>query len=384
MSTEELKEYLGIVVDMEESIFVKKNICQEIDQEIEKLKIPRKFSDPTKPLAPLPPQPKEPKQNVLPYSIMRIIGTCIGQFFAIGLITTVITGYYAMFVGIAPREVSWPVSFSLIIPIAWVVHCIRKNKAISCENEKKKAESEIEYRDALKKYQEDLAQYQKTLKQHQKSLNENQLKRQQDEIERQLKTAFLESQRDEVKKKLDISEERLQTIYQKNFIFPKYRNLVMVCSLYEYICAGRCTELEGHEGAYNILETEIRLDRIISQLDKVIAQLEQIKQNQFMLYSAVQECNQRLGLIMGSIRQMVVDLNDFCSCSIQNSIQLNSQVAELNSQNTQLNAHIAELKKTSALTAYHVERTQKELAYMNRMDYLSGRNDSVFWNQPPI
>ena len=194
----------------------------------------------------------------------------------------------------------------------------------------------------------------------------------------------MESQRDEVKKKLDISEERLQTIYQKNFIFPKYRNLVMVCSLYEYICAGRCTELEGHEGAYNILETEIRLDRIISQLDKVIAQLEQIKQNQFMLYSAVQECNQRLGLIMGSIRQMVVDLNDFCSCSIQNSIQLNSQVAELNSQNTQLNAHIAELKKTSALTAYHVERTQKELAYMNRMDYLSGRNDSVFWNQPPI
>ena len=66
----------------------------------------------------------------------------------------------------------------------------------------------------------------------------------------------------------------------------------MVCSLYEYIRAGRCTELEGHEGAYNILETEIRLDRIILQLDKVVAQLEQIKHTQFMLYSAVQESNQ--------------------------------------------------------------------------------------------
>ena len=183
---------------------------------------------------------------------------------------------------------------------------------------------------------------------------------------------------------ITISAERLQIIYQKNIIFQKYRNLTMVSSLYEYICAGRCIELEGHEGAYNILETEIRLDHIILQLDKVIAQLEQIKQNQFMLYSAVQKCNQWLGLIMGEIRQMAVGLTDFYSSSIQNSIRLNAQVAELNSQNAQLNAHIAELQATSALTAYHTERTQKELAYMNRMDYLSGRNDDVFWNHPPV
>ena len=144
-----------------------------------------------------------------------------------------------------------------------------------------------------------------------------------------------------------------------------------MCSLYEYICAGRCTELEGHEGAYNILETEIRLDRIILQLDKVIAQLEQIKHTQFMLYSAVQESNRRLCRIMGSISDMSVSLDG-----------IYSSTSQLNANAAQFNARISELQETSALTAYYAERTQKELAYMNRMDYLSGRNDDVFWNHP--
>ena len=147
----------------------------------------------------------------------------------------------------------------------------------------------------------------------------------------------------------------------------------MVCSLYEYICAGRCTELEGHEGAYNIIETEIRLDHIILQLDKVIAQLEQIKNNQFMLYSAVQESNHRASLIQRDLDCMAGSLDG-----------LYTTTAQLNANAAQLNARITELQETSALTAYHTERTQKELAYMNRMDYLSGRNDNVFWNHPPV
>lgn len=385
MSTEELKEYLGIVVDMEESVFLQNRLCQSIDQEIECLKVPNEFPDPNEPVEPHALRlPVKPDPSKPPHSIIGIFGACIGLFFAIGLITTVITGYYAMFAGIAPREVSWPVSFSLIVPIAWIAYCMRDNKVAESKNKTIDNIFEKKCEEIRKNHQEELAQYQYAIQQYQAALKENQLKRQQDETEREIKTVLLESQKKEAKKKLTTSEEHLQVIYQKNIIFPKYRNLVMVCSLYEYICAGRCTELEGHEGAYNILENEIRLDRIISQLDKVIAQLEQIKQNQFMLYSAVQECNQRLGLIMRSIRQMAVDLNDFCSCSIQNSIQFNAQVTELNSQNTQLNEHIAELQKTSALTAYHVERAQKELAYMNRMDYLSGRNDNVFWNHPPV
>ena len=166
------------------------------------------------------------------------------------------------------------------------------------------------------------------------------------------------------------SRETLSKIYDKNIIFPKYRNLVMVCSLYEYICASRCTTLEGHEGAYNILEMEIRLDRIITQLDKVIAQLNAIQSNQFILYSAIQESNRQSALLLESTNHMADQLQSLGNC--------------LDTQSTQFQAQISNLQKSSALTAYHAERTQKELHYMNRMDYLTGRNDGVFFNQPPM
>jgi len=109
------------------------------------------------------------------------------------------------------------------------------------------------------------------------------------------------------------------------------------------------------------------------QLDKVITQLEKIQQNQVILYSAIQKSNQRISQIIDSTSYMASRLDDFYS----NSLQLNSRAAELNTR-------IAELQQSSALTAYHAERTQKELAYMNRMDYLSGRNDDVFFNHPPV
>ena len=86
----------------------------------------------------------------------------------------------------------------------------------------------------------------------------NQTKRQQDEANRRAKIIFLQNQKVEIGKRLTKAKEHLQKIYDKNIIFPKYRNLTMVCSLYEYICAGRFTELEGPNGAYNCLETEIR------------------------------------------------------------------------------------------------------------------------------
>jgi len=216
-----------------------------------------------------------------------------------------------------------------------------------------------EYYRQVKKYQEDVAKIQR--------------QREQDEVERKAKTFFLEKQKEQVKQGLSLSKKHLQTIYDKNFVFPKYRNLVMICSLYEYICAGRFTELEGPNGAYNCLETEIRMDRIVTQLNQIIDRLDVIRQNQFMLFSAIQSSNQMLGEILNSNGRIEAQLG----CFYNNSAQLNSQVIELNTR-------IATLQKTSALTAYQTERAQKELSYINRMDYLSGRNDSVFWNQPPI
>lgn len=311
-----------------------------------------------------PSQPVEPQPDMATHTLGPAFIFVLVIFFGIVFVCAIIPVCIALDI-LFHIEATWEQALSVSLVVAIVCTAYQLCKTLSEENRKNK---EIQEKNAQKK-----RAYQNQVESYKKALAANQLKRQQDETYRKTKTIFLQSQQKEVEKGLAESKICLQKIYEKNIIFPKYRNLVMVCSLYEYICAGRCTELEGHEGAYNILETEIRLDRIISQLDFIVANLEQIKRNQFMLYSAVQESNQRLSQITGAIGDMSASLDN-----IYNS------TSQLNENAAQLNTHIIELQKDSALTAYYVERTQKELAYMNRMDYLSGRNDDVFWNHPPV
>ena len=45
--------------------------------------------------------------------------------------------------------------------------------------------------------------------------------------------------------------ELLNNYYDKNIIYPKYRDLVALCMIYEYLVSGRCLTLEGRNGAYN-------------------------------------------------------------------------------------------------------------------------------------
>ena len=49
--------------------------------------------------------------------------------------------------------------------------------------------------------------------------------------------------------------------------------------IYEYILSGRCTELDGFKGAYNLYEQETRMDIVIMRLDDIYEELEEIKEN---------------------------------------------------------------------------------------------------------
>lgn len=88
------------------------------------------------------------------------------------------------------------------------------------------------------------------------------------------------------------TEKTLDRVYQTDLIYPKYRNLPALTCIYEYFVTGRCDELTGPHGAYNMYEDETRKDTIISQLNVVIDNLEQIKNSQYMLYQQVSAIRQ--------------------------------------------------------------------------------------------
>lgn len=101
---------------------------------------------------------------------------------------------------------------------------------------------------------------------------------------------------------LAATRQLLLQYYSQDVIFPKYRNLVAVSMLYEYISSGRCSQLEGHEGAYNLYEQEIRMNLILSKLDDVLAHLSRIEGNQHELARAIRDGNAKANQIDQSIQ----------------------------------------------------------------------------------
>lgn len=185
-------------------------------------------------------------------------------------------------------------------------------------------------------------------------------------VERELEyKKYIMSELRELKRAHDSSKYLLMKAYESNIIFPKYRNWVMVCSLYEYICAGRCDCLEGRDGAYNILEMEIRLDKIITQLDCIIENLDAIKNNQYILFTAIEESRKVSNKILDSVYDAVDSLQDIAQQSRKQTEQ------------------IEKIRQNSLISTYCAEQTQRELHYMNRMNYFSGNYDDVFDNLPP-
>lgn len=100
------------------------------------------------------------------------------------------------------------------------------------------------------------------------------------------------------------SADLLERLYNMDVIYPKYRNLPALTSICEYFMTGRCDSLTGPHGAYNLYEDEVRKNTVIAQLNTVIKNLEQIKNNQYMLYQEVKEIQKNTAQILSEVEQV--------------------------------------------------------------------------------
>ena len=107
--------------------------------------------------------------------------------------------------------------------------------------------------------------------------------------------------------------------------------------------SGVCSQLVGHEGAYNKYDVESRLDKIITKLDVIIMKLDQIAQNQYMLYRGITEANRINSQLFNNLEQMQDNLSS--------------------------------IKNNSAIEAHEARLVRKELEYRNYMDRKFGRWD---------
>ena len=116
----------------------------------------------------------------------------------------------------------------------------------------------------------------------------------------------------------------LEQVYSVDVIYPKYRNLVAVTMIYEYLASGRCSELEGPNGAYNLYEMELRQNIIIGQLSSILDRLEQIRSNQFTLYNELEKSNQESARLLSDISNNV-EFNRYAS---EETAKANAAIAQ--------------------------------------------------------
>ena len=86
------------------------------------------------------------------------------------------------------------------------------------------------------------------------------------------------------------------------------------------------------------------MDRIITKLDDIAMLLHKIKEQQYMLYHAIQESTQKK-------QEMVAAIN---RCA------------------DRLDTMSEQIERQSIISQYQFERATKELEYMNRMNLISG------------
>ena len=280
MEGKKLIEYVGKVKDLETAIFANQQTLKQFDERAAALapKCPEKpklhnLSEPQKPIL---------TSTGFGVYVFEVIFTILVAVIALGLLFAkkifwgLLVGFFAFMIGI-------------FIP--------------STKEAAEKAEIDNERK--TKDYYNRLREYRSSLERHTKENQIMQERYQVDVKNYDVNISVFEKGRNEslalLKQTETTLESALQTMYETGVIYPKYQNFVAVSALYEYLSSGRCSTLEGANGAYNLYEMELRQNIVIGQLSSIIANLEGIRTNQYTLYQEISMANHESGELLQDI-----------------------------------------------------------------------------------
>lgn len=282
-----LKTYTTQVKELEVAVYTQRRLMISQEEII-------KSQHPVAPQLEEISEPEKPKQNT-PIKIfdassvaLTIINCC--------LLPIVVGSFYCVFIGAGLGFLLLGIGFG--VPFCFILKKILK---VIHDNREKNETAERQYQEANKNYPVLLEEYRMKLisasKNHEKAMEEydNSVLKYNQRYNK-IMTAHQSA--------VMTLEDALERLYAENVIFPKYRNLIDVTVINEYLLSGRCDKLEGIDGAYNLYEMELRQNIIINQLSIIIDDLEKIRRNQYSLYQELQKSNNTINEILSETRRM--------------------------------------------------------------------------------
>ena len=102
----------------------------------------------------------------------------------------------------------------------------------------------------------------------------------------------------------------LEQIYAKNILLQKYQYFIPVAQMYEYFNEGRCSKLEGEDGAYSLFESELGAKVIVDKTDEIMSKLDEFERNMSIVVSALRETNEIIEAISNKLKQNSVEDNN--------------------------------------------------------------------------
>ena len=328
MKKDEIVQYLGYIVDVEKNIYSLNSLIDELNERKDRLGIPQ-VSSWSETSLPMKPKLKKNEDWILPL-FMGIVCFVIPWF--VGWVWLCIVGCL----------------FGIVLFIM-SFNSLSENFRTRKDNKKQ-----------IDNYKNQIDRYYKYLSEHM----EKKLKDEERLNKEQIEIASINKWIEKLNVQKRESQKHLDELYSHNIIYPKYRNIVAVCSFFDYFSAGLCYAFEAPEngvgGAYYIFENEMLHKQIIMELQDVNENLNQIKTSQYSLYCAIIDS-----------KEMLSDLN--------------SSMQKIVDENQQGNRKLDHLIEESKISNYYAKQMQKELSYINNMQYLSGEYDSVnpIFRTPP-
>lgn len=154
----------------------------------------------------------------------------------------------------------------------------------------------------------------------------------------------------QVKANIEKLENTLNELYSMRIngvlcLHPNYQGLIPVSIIYGYFDTGRCTQLQGHEGAYNLYEDEKIKGMIISKLEYVSNQLNNLNSTMSYVADALEDCNSRLMSLEDAGNDMAK--------------QIGSLNKNVNSLNGNVSSRMASIDANTANAAYYSEVSAK-------------------------
>lgn len=278
-----LLDYIGDIVELEKSIYTQTQSIEKLSKEISNMAIPHEYI-----------YPKQACRASMDLDFDSVWGSIV--------FGAVLGGVIGIFAGsLIGGAILGAIGLPMFIIVTSIFSAWKEN------------------RDRDNNYRYQVAQYQNAVAEDKARVNIEE--KQRNELQQVLKLMI--NKRDETMRLLD-------KYYSLNIIYHKYRSMVAMCSIYEYLISGICPELTGYDGAYNKFDHDSMIGIIIAKLDEVINNLDQIKNNQYMLFDAIQEGNRiSQGLLDASVRQV----------QLQEKTAINTEIAAYYQQQTACEAN---------------------------------------------